>query len=98
MKIGASLVLLVAPTVIACAAAVPIGAGKAYNNVHSPNDVFRKRDVLPAIGVPSNLRISGCASNFERAQTTKSFAHVRLTAKIHTRASRKGLANATIGI
>src|SRR5262249_48250241 len=49
MKIGASLVLLVAPTVIACAAAVPIGVGKAYNNAHatSPNNVFCKRGSSP---------------------------------------------------
>jgi hypothetical protein len=39
-------VLLVAPTIIACAAAAPIDAGEAYKTAHatSPNNVFRKRD------------------------------------------------------
>src|SRR5215831_17322924 len=80
MKIGASLVLLVAPTVIGCAAAVPVGVGKAYKNAHTtnPNGVFRKRD-SPLRSNARNLRISGCVSNFERAQTARSPAHVLLT-------------------
>src|ERR1700745_229282 len=81
MKIGASLVLLVAPTVIACAAAVPVGIGRAYKNAHTtnPNGVFRKR-ASPLRSNARNLRISGCASNFEGAQTAGSSAHVLLTA------------------
>jgi hypothetical protein len=34
MKIGASLVLLVAPTVMACAAAMPDGAKNPFKNAH----------------------------------------------------------------
>src|SRR5258708_34167470 len=73
MKIGASLVLLVAPTVIACAAAVPVGVGRAYKNAHTtnPNGVFRKR-ASPLRSNARNLRISGCASNFDRAQAAGS--------------------------
>jgi len=75
-------VLLVAPTVIACAAAVPVGVGKAYKHAHTtnPNGVFRKRD-SPLRSNARNLRISGCASNFDRAQTSGSSAHVLLTAR-----------------
>src|SRR5215468_10734280 len=80
MKIGASLVLLVAPTVIACAAAVPVGVGRAYRNAHTTNGVFRKR-ASPLRSNGRNLRISGCASNFDRAQTPGSSAHVLLTAR-----------------
>jgi hypothetical protein len=54
-------VLLVAPTVIACAAAVPIGGGKAYNNAHatSPNNAFCKRDSSPAIECPQSIIRTG---------------------------------------
>src|SRR5262249_5767168 len=80
MKIGASLVLLVAPTVIACATAVPVGVGNAYKSAHTtnPNGVFRKRD-SPLRSNARNLRISGCVSNFDRAQTARSPAHVLST-------------------
>src|ERR1700745_1468630 len=82
MKIGTSLVLLVAPTVIACAAAVPVGVGRAYRNAHqmNRNGVFRKR-ASPLRSNARNLRISGCASNFDRAQTPGSSAHALLTAR-----------------
>src|SRR5215470_12740317 len=98
MKIGASLVLLVAPTVIACAAAVPVGVGKAYKHAHTtnPNGIFRKRD-SPLRSNARNLRISRCASNFDRAQTARSYAHVLLTARV-ARGHPAKLANATIGI
>src|SRR5262249_54937382 len=80
MKIGASLVLLVAPTVIACAAAVPVGVAKACTTAHTahPNSVVREGD-SPLGSNARNLRISGCASNFDRAQTAGSPAHVLLT-------------------
>src|SRR5262249_2085911 len=95
MKIGASLVLLVAPTVIACAAAVPVGVGEAYKHARTtnPNGVFRKRD-SPLRSNPRNLRISGCASNFDRAQTARSSAHVLLLRGSHAGVPQ-GLANAT---
>ncbi|HEX4827282.1 MAG TPA: hypothetical protein VFV12_03575 [Xanthobacteraceae bacterium] len=50
--------LLVAPTIIACAAAAPIDAGEAYKTAHatSPNNVFCKRDSSPAIEF-MNIRI-----------------------------------------
>jgi hypothetical protein len=83
MKIGASLVLLVAPTVIACAAAVPVGAGRAYKSAHTtnPNGVFRKR-ASPLRSNARNLRISGCASNFEGAREPLQVAHVLLALRL----------------
>jgi len=85
MKIGASLVLLVAPTVIACAAAVPVGVGRAYKNAHTtnPNGVFRKR-ASPLRLNARNLRISGCASNFDRAREPPQIAHVLLAPRLIT--------------
>jgi hypothetical protein len=46
--------------------------GKAYKHAHTtnPNGVFRKRD-SPLRSNARNLRISGCASNFDRAQTAE---------------------------
>jgi hypothetical protein len=74
MKIGASLVLLVAPTVIACAAAVPVGAGRAYKTAHatSPNDAFCKHNSSPAIECPQFMNIRMHEQLRGRARTAAS--------------------------
>jgi hypothetical protein len=54
-------VLLVAPTVINCAAAVPIDAGKTYKTAHATklNHVLCKRDSSPAIECPQFMIRTG---------------------------------------
>src|SRR5262249_50623631 len=92
MKIGASLVLLVAPTVIACAAAVPVGVGEAYKHAHTtnPNGVFRKRDSPPAIECSQFTNIRMREQLRPRSDRQK-FRACSFDCEVRTRASRKGL-------
>src|SRR5262245_30282200 len=92
MKIGASLVLLVAPTVIACAAAVPVGVGRAHKNAHTtnPNGVFRKR-ASPLRSNARNFMNIRMREQLRPRADRRKFRACSFDGKVRRQASRKGL-------
>src|SRR5215471_4449089 len=91
MKIGASLVLLVAPTVIACAAAVPVGVGEAYKHAQDkPERRLPQARFSPAIECSQFTNIRMREQLRPRSDRQK-FRACSFDCEVRTRASRKGL-------